>query len=98
MAFYVGQKVICVRDDIAAPRKYPEAYPKRGCVYTIRGIKEGGKRGVAVWLEEIHNQKFSYDDGYREVSFYHWRFRPVIERKTSIEIFQRMLTPSKVDA
>jgi hypothetical protein len=26
------------------------------------------------------------------------RFRPIVERKTSIEIFTRMLNPSKVDA
>lgn len=101
MAFYVGQKVVRLEppsmEDMFA--EYPIlrtlAFPETGKIYTIRGFHRclGSER---IWLEEINNPPilFRYI-GMSEVSFDPRYFRPIVERKTSIEIFERMLNPSK---
>lgn len=85
--FRVGQKVVCINDKNFNHR-YGEECPKNGHIYSIRGIYPSGD---SVWLEEIINPKFAYKQGIGEVAFFKWRFRPLVDRPTSIECFQKML-------
>jgi hypothetical protein len=91
--FRVGQKVVCIR------RRQGDLFdgehdPVLGQVYTIRSLSywEGM---LGLHLEEIINPIVMTRCGILERCFYAYRFRPVVERKTSIEIFTAMLNPSK---
>lgn len=90
MTFHVGQKVVCVDDTKA---NVPVALDRmggltRGRIYTVR------QNGLASWidgrpcvrLEEIVRP-------FPDTPYWAHRFRPVIERETSIEVFTAMLTP-----
>jgi hypothetical protein len=93
MAFRLGQRMACV-EDWNDKELYPAIYfPEKGKTYTIRGMPEawdGKVTRTGLWLVEIHNilgpqgQEYCFDPEH---------FRPLVARKTSIEIFQRMLTP-----
>jgi hypothetical protein len=89
MVFYVGQKVVCVD---AKPRKFK---PKliEGNIYTIVGFSKKSKDGT-VFLHEVKAEH--EDEGW---GFYRDRFRPVVEKKTNISIFEAMLNvhPVKLD-
>lgn len=91
MTFHVGQKIVCVTDTYTdsgwmfVPNK-----PKKGSVYTVRGITEMGRKN-RIHLEEIISPVQQWAEGFYEVGFLPFRFRPVQERKTSIEIFTAML-------
>lgn len=103
MAFRVGQKVVCVDASVhvgfGAKGKIRE-----GAIYTVREI------GITVLNEPgVRLQEFVYDSdpgrvGYatkmpfKDAFYRAARFRPLVERKTSIEIFTRMLTPDKEKA
>lgn len=97
MAFYVGQKVVCVDDEVR------EADGKKrlinGQVYTIRAIASDFSHpswtriakygsGDVVWLREIANRLTS------DAPYNARRFRPVVEREYDIGIFKAMLNPS----
>ena len=88
MAFRVGQKVVCVDvaiDYLGRPTKLRE-----NAIYTIgRIVSDYGMIGLVV--EGAHS--WHETGAYRSS-----RFRPVVERKTDISIFTRMLNPSKVGA
>jgi hypothetical protein len=93
MTFRVGQKVVCVNDNGRSLRPSWEILPVRGETYTIRCIE-----GRAVRLAEIINDPFPYSEGLGELKFLASRFRPIVERKTDISIFTKMLTPQGIDA
>jgi hypothetical protein len=90
MSFHVGQKVVCINDqpgcggDIAPIRK--------GKVYTVVAVTDGvahdGPDTGLVLAEDPPLPKFFKGYSAR-------RFRPVVERKTNIEIFKAMLNPRK---
>jgi len=96
MAFRVGQKVVCVDDSdwVASLLNMPNR-PVRGRVYTVRGLYEN-----AIYLEEISNppQARWKNGDVAEACFFARRFRPVVERKTDISAFTKMLTGKRVDA
>lgn len=98
-SFRVGQKVVMIEG--YKPNVYDRAadegvtLPTEGTVYTIRGIEAGegwhlGK--LFLWLEELHNGPSL--DGI-EPNWDAQLFRPLVERKTSIEVFKALLTPTK---
>lgn len=97
MAFHVGQKVVCILD--FPDRGLSELQPVKGSIYTVRAI-DCFPQGEALRLYELVNIPGRYAEGVGETSFGTSAFRPVVERKTDISIFQQMLTPStnKVDA
>ena len=103
MAFHVGQKVVCV-DDIFSPSwLMAPNLPKRGHLYTIREclIHDFPADGPTpcILLNEVRNDRRRWASGrVYEPPFWTERFRPVVERKTSISIFIRMLTPKKESA
>lgn len=67
-------------------------YPNVGEVYTVRAIMplDGG---LVLYLVEIDNSHVALDC---EPGFESEFFRPAVERKTDISIFQAMLNPSPV--
>ena len=97
--FYVGQKVVCVKDDaLPFSRSDLPIAVKAGSIYTIRNIDDESAAidGIpGLWLQEIvHPPKMTWL-GVREVSYCASRFRPVVERKTDISIFTEMLKPKE---
>lgn len=97
MAFYVGQRVVCVDDSISGYGKGRSDHPHRlrgGQIYTVRdvGINEQicDDAIPVLWLEGVTRLNcYGQDVGYAAA-----RSRPVVERKTSIETFTAMLNPS----
>lgn len=94
MIFYVGQKVVCVDNGPTPGRAgWLADIPQTGEVYTIEAFLEvEGEPGFI--LKEIKNTE------YWGFSYAARRFRPVVERKTDISIFTKMLdrTPSHESA
>lgn len=105
-AFHIGQKVVLVNavsSDGGESRKYYEnhgvLYPQVGTVYTVRKVVFHSISGIELLLlTELDNEAASLRLGFRvEQGFEAFRFRPVVKRKTSIEIFKAMLNPSRVE-
>lgn len=92
MTFYVGQKVVCVNDLNWYEPSASKYFPKRGSIYTIRGMRGPYFDGMhGCYLNEIINPP---DANGEEWTFCVSRFRPVTDRKTDISIFTQMLTPN----
>lgn len=90
MAFYVGQKVVCVEANPNPGMVWGADVPVEGAVYTVAGFSRSPyDNSETICLVEIKNSP-RVGSGY-----HHRRFRPVTERKTSIEVFKAMLNPSK---
>lgn len=104
MAFYVGQRVQCV-DASDGPQYTPRGYKalggmdglRQGAIYTVRSVGVWpNSPALLLWLSEIVRPlRGSMCVKYGEAGFDARRFRPITERKTSIEIFKAMLNPSK---
>lgn len=94
MSFRIGQKVVCVDG-----KPWPNTvwFDSEGIVarqiYTIKRVYVFRDR-PCVWLEEVARDPRSMETYGADVGYGAYRFRPVIERKTSIEVFTAMLTPS----
>lgn len=99
MTFRVGQKVVCVDSsplDGTLGWMTDADAPQEGAIYTVTGnatIRFRGKDHGAVFLMEIKNSAHGGLYGA-------FRFRPVVERKTDISVFQKILDDanSKVTA
>ena len=99
MSFSIGQQVICV-NDVFSKRKYwrraVRVFPKLYSIYTIREIWDYGDL-IGFCFYEIVNPRAYFGKGLHEPAFNSRNFRPV--KKTSIEIFERLLAPADlVDA
>lgn len=101
MAFHVGQKVVCV-DAALAPRG-PIKCGVDELHLDLSGLKEGETYTIS-WAGDYEDAVWHLQPSVRvyeirrvaDMPFAAARFRPLVERKTSIEIFQRMLSPKKV--
>lgn len=102
MTFRVGQKVAFVggtpdgRESPTIPCRL-----KIGSVYTIREIEAAyipgfGVAGIRV-EEEVYPTVW-WNGREFEPAHLACHFRPIVERKTDISIFTKMLTPQGVDA
>lgn len=80
--FTVGQKVVCIDASGFEDRLC------QGAVYTVTSMN----------AEFLRVDCKSYGDDEISRGYYKRRFRPIVERKTDISIFKRMLTPQGVDA
>jgi hypothetical protein len=88
LAFRVGQKVVCVNDGPSRFNGQPSNLV-RGNVYTIKASWLHWLWGLpVVLLDEI-------DPPGTNDSFDSTRFRPIVERKTNISIFKKILTPKR---
>lgn len=92
MAFTVGQKVICIyrygENDLGIITPVFEA------TYTIRELDDRGN-ALALRLVEIINPPIRHVDPFGTIEP-GWRashFRPLVSRKTSIDVFTAMLNP-----
>jgi len=101
MTFRVGQKVVCVDGHTNPPASGGVV---DGVIYTIRevGLTVDGEAGVRVHELKLSSgphelglitRKPFFDAFMRQT-----RFRPVVERKTSIDVFTKMLKPQGADA
>lgn len=96
MTFRVGQKVVCITiwgtEKIAA--RLGVLLPRKGSVYIVRNFDDRGSCS-ALRVREILNPEIMHLEGiFAEPAFACIGFRPVVSRKTSIEIFTKLLTPS----
>ena len=101
--FRVGQKVVCVDDRYGAYSAYligacmgqgqVDLYVKRGAIYTIREI--GCVHRCAPSLLCVRVAEIKSDD--EDSPFAAARFRPVVECKTDISVFQKLLQPALVE-
>jgi hypothetical protein len=97
--FHIGQPVVCIDAD-PPPSLSDDCYsavchPVRGGIYTIRGFvcPEAYRltQTPGLVFEELINAPIGYTEGMFEPSFNPRRFRPLVERKTDISLFQAML-------
>ena len=96
MTFRVGQRVVCIAEG-HGPILLGEVNAIVGAIYTVRKISEYGGQ-IGLYLSEIINPPQHTIDGLIERGMYSERFRPIVERKTDISIFTKMLTDKRVDA
>lgn len=90
MAFRVGQKVVCVNDAENVGPWLEAAQPVLNAVYTVAAPPYVDDEGdLIVEIVELMNPYGGYLVG---------RFRPVVERKTDISVFTKMLTGSRKHA
>ena len=90
--FHVGQRIECIPDEgWNQPAIYGEVMPEGGRIYTVRDAMIGHSGEPCVRLCEIKNAPEQYLDGFRECIFTSRSFRPVVDRPTSIEVFNRIL-------
>lgn len=97
MIWRVGMKAVCVDDQHDPGRGFGfEVWPIANTVYTIRAIHthEAAAPDVLFLLEEIVNPAADYWIGFAEFRFISRRFRPAVDRPTSIAIFEKLLSPS----
>ena len=87
--FRIGQKIVCVYDDIPEPWASHLIPIKIGDVYRVRGLPISPTGRPGIYLAGIHNpvhEVFDMERGYcREY------FRPAVEKKTDISIFTKIL-------
>ena len=86
--FFTGQKVVCICD-VSRHTPYPEVFPKKDHIYTIRQLITMDYQCCR--LTEIVNQEYFYREFVGELMFSVYAFRPLVNRKTSIEVFEKML-------
>lgn len=91
MAFYVGQKVVCV--DASPCRHRLRHSLTHGAIYVIAGFDTEDPSITNLHLE---GDEVVFQPGWdAPVGWSPDRFRPVVERKTDISIFKAMLNPAK---
>lgn len=107
MTFHIGQKVVCVNAGSIPGLPIPlfgwddwEA-PIEGEIYTIKAIRnirdQYIQEMVTVFdLFELRRSPLAIAEWGEDCGYDSSRFCPLIERKTSIAIFQSLLTPAKV--
>lgn len=87
--FRTGQKVVCVDDK---PRDNGPSGLTEGYIYTIRGTYLDKRHTVpAVMLEEMKPPASNSRGWFAD------RFRPLVEKKTDISVFTKLLKTEKVD-
>ena len=99
--FHVGQRVICIYQ-YKLNRDYIKLMLDNGCVLPVKGevymIREFDNTGEvpALRLREIVNPVLDcwIDHVPAEPAWPNEYFRPLIERKTNIEVFEKLLAPS----
>lgn len=95
--FYVGQRVVCVDDDAEEADGQKQLFIGREYRVAAIGLRsEVSARGNFLARFDGCPQHIHLEGVIRlyRVPYAAWRFRPVADRPTSIEIFTRMLNPS----
>lgn len=91
--FHVGQKVVCVNDDpgySSVPGNLLDGL-KANTIYTVRGEVHLTNGDRCIYLNEIVRPlEPAPRYGVRELPYLAARFRPIVDKKTDISIFQEM--------
>jgi hypothetical protein len=103
--WYIGQKVVCVDDNWRHkdhPKHWHTIYPILKQIYTIREISKsedakGPIEGHSFRFYEIKNKKDWFVNGYGEPNFFDWHFEPLVEKKTDISTFKKLLVPTTIE-
>lgn len=94
MAFRVGQKVVCVDDAEPTFHGVWAHYQVKGQIYTVTAVglvnNLDRKKLPCILVAELNRNELS--------PLWEHRFRPIVERKTDISIFTKMLTDTKIGA
>jgi hypothetical protein len=96
MSFAVGQKIVCIDDSwtVMDGSPVPASAPKKGEVCVCAGYKAPddvfGRLLIAWGTRFIFLAEAPGGWSFEEASF-----RPLVERKTDITIFEQLLTPAK---
>ena len=101
--FWVGQKVVCIDNDDHPEWQTAEArtckeqvsyWLERGNIYVIRKIVS--RKNLTIWLRGINRRRTDRgDQEWRDTGFMAERFRPLVERKTDIAIFKKLVAPKR---
>jgi hypothetical protein len=96
--FRVGQRVVCI--DASPNKRYGVAVPglKRGGIYIVRGIDHKPGWEAPGWGVHVEGIRVMHPDVGCEWAMRPGRFRPVVDRPTSIEVFRKLLAPPKKPA
>lgn len=87
--FHVRQKVVCVCNHNIGLGCWLRDIPKVNHIYTIRGFEVAN--GIdCLLLEEITNRYLTEGGTYSE-AYAASRFRPLVDKKTDISIFNEIL-------
>ena len=92
--FHVGQQIVCVHDVGWPSANEFRDVPVKGSIYTVRGFVSpdvGYERTPGMLLEEVVNPPWEYKEGVFEPSFHPYHFRPLVQHKTDVSVFKRML-------
>jgi hypothetical protein len=92
--FHIGQRVVSIHDVGYRPANEFPSLPIKGSIYTVRGFVSpdiGCERTPGMLLEEVVNPPWVYKEGIFEPSFHPYHFRPLVQHKTDISGFVRML-------
>jgi hypothetical protein len=91
--FKKSERIICVDGSppfiLGIPLLFGSS-PKEKSIYTVRGYNPGGY----LLVEEIVSGPSWHVLGFYEGGWRPSRFRKIVERKTSIEIFTKLLNPT----
>jgi hypothetical protein len=92
--FRVGQKIVCVDSRSGSGRWTDNDGPVEGSIYTVRRCFVDGDGDAILHLAEIARGPVARMRHGDNAGYSATRFRPIVERKTDISIFTKMLTPS----
>jgi hypothetical protein len=96
--FKIGQKVVCIENRLSVVLYQGEVNTEIGKVYTIRAIRwltDLDKLGLL--LQEIVNPVVDTLVGRTERFYLAENFRPVVEQKTDISAFRKLLLTKRED-
>lgn len=97
MSFYIGQKVVCINNTPMFPGENLNGL-RKNAVYTIRwhGFISLGyfPSEYKVRVEELYRKKRS-NSIMEDLPYLAHRFKPLREKPTSIEVFERLLHPKE---
>jgi len=89
--FAIGDKVRCIYDKMH-PHPATRALPKVGMVYVVRDVRPpSDTQYIGVLLYELRNPEIYTQVGWIEQAFPANYFVPVIEKKTDISVFTKIL-------
>jgi hypothetical protein len=78
-----GGKCVCIQDIHATERRFPgEAFPIKGNIYTIDGIKQTIEADgrLFIYIKELNHEIFEPETGKNlELTFASWLFGPIEE-------------------
>jgi hypothetical protein len=89
--FVAGQRVVCV-DASINPKGYPRKLLTAGKIYTVRAIDQRPGWKAPHWGVHVMGITVFYPGADFEWAMNPHRFRPVVERPTSIKSLEEMLT------